>query len=982
MTDADAPLPPDVLERLGAPDASAATPADAAARLEREALLHAEGLERVLDQARDSMYDDPATGARLARLVRTAAEQAGIDAAVPPATYLLAQVAVHAGELHEALALLDEARDGFARSGAAGAALRTNLGRTHVLNELGRHEEALAASRAILEGVAADPERPAGADELIAAAEQNSGLCLELMGRFDEALAAYARAEEGHRRTGSARAGAEVAFDRALVLLTLGRHGEALAALHTSADTFHREGFRLRLAETLSQTAEVHLHRGELQRCLAALDEARAALEGIEAPVGDHQRTLVAGRAYLALHLLPEALATFEDAVRFLEATDLVVEQARARWGAGLALAGRGRPAEAAEALDLALQQFRRSGHHGWLAALLVDRARLWLRQGQPEQAEAAAREALSLARAGGVAVSAVHALLLLGELEADREPHTGHGPGPDELFAAARAEAAPLGLAPLTGAVEHAAGRRLLRAGRYAEAEPLLRAAVNAVRDARGGLGQDALLSRYLDDKRSPFEDLLALLVASGGDPAAALDVAEGSKSRALSELVAGLADTDAGDADSDSDAEDEVARSLLADLRATQSELFAPAAIDEARRAILAGRLAELEQRVGLRRLQRSERTVRSGTATPAARAAFGGSGTAANADDAETTEPTEPARPHDPGGDGERIVSYACANGQIHAFVVGPDGPVLVGSIAAVADVEALLQRLTAQLARLSAGGTRLQRHVEQQTRATAAVLAALHARLVAPLRPHLPSGPGPHPLVIVPDGPLHGVPFHALHDGSAPLLERFTVSYAPSIDTYRAVAAARAGAALVAGVADPLAPQVEEEVHAVAERLAAVGPCTVLAGEDATWERVRHGMADAAVVHLAGHAVFRPDNPMYSALRLADRWVTAAELLQLDLRGRTVVLSACGTARNDLATAEVLGFTRALLGAGAATAMTSLWSVDDRSTAAFMARWHEARTELGAAGALRAVQRELAAEGSHPYHWAPWVLFGRR
>ena len=53
-------------------------------------------------------------------------------------------------------------------------------------------------------------------------------------------------------------------------------------------------------------------------------------------------------------------------------------------------------------------------------------------------------------------------------------------------------------------------------------------------------------------------------------------------------------------------------------------------------------------------------------------------------------------------------------------------------------------------------------------------------------------------------------------------------------------------------------------------------------------------------DADVIHLACHAQFRSDNPMFSALHLADGALTVEAAEALSLKACTVVLSACETA----------------------------------------------------------------------------------
>jgi CHAT domain-containing protein len=117
-------------------------------------------------------------------------------------------------------------------------------------------------------------------------------------------------------------------------------------------------------------------------------------------------------------------------------------------------------------------------------------------------------------------------------------------------------------------------------------------------------------------------------------------------------------------------------------------------------------------------------------------------------------------------------------------------------------------------------------------------------------------------------------------------------------------------------------------------------------------------------------------------MFSALRLADRWVTATELLALDLGGATVVLSACESARSRAAAGdELLGFARAVLGAGAASLVASLWRSDDEATHALMTTFHTLRPRLGPSAALRAAQLEVMRHTPHPYRWAAFAALGK-
>jgi CHAT domain-containing protein len=132
----------------------------------------------------------------------------------------------------------------------------------------------------------------------------------------------------------------------------------------------------------------------------------------------------------------------------------------------------------------------------------------------------------------------------------------------------------------------------------------------------------------------------------------------------------------------------------------------------------------------------------------------------------------------------------------------------------------------------------------------------------------------------------------------------------------------------------------------------------------------------------LLHLACHARARPDNPAFSALQLADGALTLAEVSQTPLRAGLVVLSACDTMISRLAPGdEVLGLARGFLLAGARTVIATLWSVADATTGGLMADVHGAVAKgEPVAAALRAARERLVADSPHPFHWAPFVIYG--
>jgi CHAT domain-containing protein len=258
----------------------------------------------------------------------------------------------------------------------------------------------------------------------------------------------------------------------------------------------------------------------------------------------------------------------------------------------------------------------------------------------------------------------------------------------------------------------------------------------------------------------------------------------------------------------------------------------------------------------------------------------------------------------------------------------------------------------------------------------------VLGDLHRMLFAPLEEALAASGSGRKIVIVPHGLLHQLPFHALYHGERYLVEDWQISIAPSAAVLghcleRPLRAPRR--ALLIGVADPTIPAAEAEARMLARRFP---EADLRLGERANRQALLT-CPPVDVLHLATHGLFRADNPMFSALRLDDGWMTARDLSGLALEGTSVTLSACESGRSDVSGGdEVLGLTRALLQAGATSITASLWLVQDDTTPQLMDAYYRQRAEgLGPAAALRAAQLETMAVHSHPYYWAPFILVGR-
>ena len=166
---------------------------------------------------------------------------------------------------------------------------------------------------------------------------------------------------------------------------------------------------------------------------------------------------------------------------------------------------------------------------------------------------------------------------------------------------------------------------------------------------------------------------------------------------------------------------------------------------------------------------------------------------------------------------------------------------------------------------------------------------------------------------------------------------------------------------------------------EEVRALAARLRGA---RVLEGEAATRAAFLDGAPGASLLHLATHGVFRGDNPMASALRLADGWIAAHEVLDLRLRSRLVVLSACESGSALVAPGdEILGLVRGFLGAGARAVVASLWRVPDLATARLMNLLYDGLVAGRPVDeALSGAQARAREAGEHPASFAAFIPLG--
>src|SRR5207249_4943939 len=107
---------------------------------------------------------------------------------------------------------------------------------------------------------------------------------------------------------------------------------------------------------------------------------------------------------------------------------------------------------------------------------------------------------------------------------------------------------------------------------------------------------------------------------------------------------------------------------------------------------------------------------------------------------------------------------LVEYFSAGDRLVAAVITHE-EIRIQPVTVLSRAAHFLQLLRFQLSKFRMGSEYVHRFQEPLLRATLSHLESLYVELIAPLRPFFH---GRH-LIIVPHGPLHFLPFHALRNG---------------------------------------------------------------------------------------------------------------------------------------------------------------------------------------------------------------------
>ena len=769
------------------------------------------------------------------------------------------------------------------------------------------------------------------------------GAALVLSGRTPEGLAAL----EGAIEISSGALAGRVLYKRSAILWTLGRYTAALADSRRAVSALQRVQDTLWTARALNGRGVVHLALGFPARADQDFVLAGRLLAEIGQGVEVVQTVLNRGSAAFRSGDLVAALALFDDAAaRYrsfgVPTPDLSHDRCGVLLAAGLA---RDALAEA----DAAGRDLERSrGRSTMRAELLLMAASCALAAAKPDEALERARSAHRLFRSQQSAWGQAHAKLVVSQAQ------FAAGQVSARLLAAVGQTATQLEALHSAEAIQAhlLAGRVGLGRGRAAEAEHHLSRAARSRRrgpaifrvagwlaealraEAAGDSRRLQLACRrgleVLDEHRWTLgaSELRAQATAQGAELAALaqrrvaamhrprllLTWSERWRATALSVPAVRPPAGDGFDAD-------------LAALRQATSQLA------EARRQGEPTASLEREQ-LRLEKAVRAASLRTKGSVVPARQVI----------DIGELLDQLGAAQ----------LVEIVDIGGTLHVLLCGAGRvrQLTAGSTADAMRAADFARFALRRLARARSG---------DDVASAAAVLAVAGPRLEAATLGSAAALLRDGPLVVVPPGRLHAIPWALL-----PALARRPFSVAPSAGAWLRAHSARPparqhavfarGPGLVTNGAEvPVAARMYHDV-------------TALSGAAATTARVLRALDSAWLAHIAAHGTFRADSPMFSSLRLHDGPLTVYDFEQLQRAPYRLVLSSCDSGVLAPAGAdELLGLVSSLLPLGTAGVIAGVAPLNDQAAVPLMVDLHRnLRAGQTLAEALLNVRTEAPAD----------------
>ena len=255
-----------------------------------------------------------------------------------------------------------------------------------------------------------------------------------------------------------------------------------------------------------------------------------------------------------------------------------------------------------------------------------------------------------------------------------------------------------------------------------------------------------------------------------------------------------------------------------------------------------------------------------------------------------------------------------------------------------------------------------------------------------------------------ILIVPESCMYQVPFAAISDdGGTYLVDTFRIRVVPSLTTLKLIRDSSPDyhsqrGALIVG--DPKVGEVLLKgkrriitslqcARKEAEMIGRLLGVTPLTGDRATKEVVLGAINSASLIHFAAHGdaergeiALSPNCPTDFIPQDENFLLTMADISQVRLRAKLVVLSCCHSARGKIKAEGIIGIARAFLGSGARSVLAARWAIEDTATEEFMRCFYQNLFRgKSASESLHEARKWLRKNGfENVSQWAPYMLIG--
>lgn len=928
-------------------------------------LFDDQGAEQLKNQAIQYRFEDSQKALQIAEALLTAAQ---LQASARCRGYgLWASAVVHStglGDYERALALYGEAIAIFTQEHDPVSIAKMQISRIWALANLNRFTEAFAAGEEAMQTFTAINHWYA-----LAMLQMNLASIYSRIGDDARAATMYEGVQHAYEALAPMDHDLESHWaiavqNRAISLFYLGQFAESIQTAQSALAIHERLGNRLEAARVRQLLGMVNFMMGRYNQGLRLLNEVRTvfAMDGslrhtarVDLYICDCLLHL--GRFAAVLDKIPHLRMIFQQ-------IQSPHEEGIAILYAASAYVGERQLDQALQALEEARSLFGKAENLTWVANCDLAKAHLFVQQGRYAECLTLAHDAVGIFQQQQLVTSAAEAQLLIVQA------HLAAGEGQQATLLLRETDRNPVlrEIPALNVPLQQTLGRLHQQEGAFDEAYQAYAHAITAIEYLRGQLMVEHRIT-FQSNKQTIYEDMVNLCLQLNRVEDA-FSYVERVKSRALLDLIDNRIDLRI-------QVRSEADRPLVEQLRQLRSErdrLYRQSYDME--QGNERGWLTKPQDEEKQQAILRLEKEIGELWHTLLIR----------NADYAQdavlyTVSPLHmrPALDAD-----TLLVEYFTVQERLLLFLVTGQGITAVELTASLPQVKGLIERLRRHMQSVRRFPTGQLAALEKQAQF---LLQELYHCLLAPVAETLQAYPK---LIIVPHDALHYLPFHALYDGQKYLIDDYEISYLPNAGLWQRLRQESTGVGTLAVgcSAEQQLPHTVQE----ARRVAQIFQGDLLLDDAATHEQVCRMVADKRLLHFATHAVYDADQPLFSGMLVADGWLTAFDVFNLQLQADLVTLSACQTGRGVVGGGdELLGLPRAFLYAGAKSLVVTQWPVADQTAALLMQQFYtNLQLPMRKSAALRLAQQAvrqttvsdtLAAHPyTHPYFWAAFFLIG--